>query len=380
MRTGVRKGSDCRHMGTEATIIIDNREVHCREGTSILAAADTAGIYIPRLCYHPDLSPGPGTKASPGVYRHDEISGDNDSESDTYHGCNICIVEIEGRALVPSCATLVEDGMVIHSNTATVRELRRNNLARLISLHPHACLLCSENTGCDREKCPQGEVKQGRCCPHFGNCEFQKVCEYVTIKEDASQYIFRDIPVADTPFFIVNSNLCIGCTRCIRACEKIQGKRVIGFTYHNGEFVLGTLGPSHRESGCVFCGACVAVCPTGALMDKGLAWKKKERLAFAPVILPPEENLEFTEENINRVPEVNGVYQLLDEKREIIFIRGADNVRADLLEKAKAVGKARFFRYEEHGMYSTRENEMLGSFLKKNGRLPEVNNEISDLY
>jgi formate dehydrogenase (NADP+) beta subunit len=367
-------------MGNEVTLTIDNRVVVALEGTSILSAADTAGIYIPRLCYHHYLSPGPGTKADHRVYRHGEISGDKDSESVTYHGCDICIVEIEGRGTVQSCATLATDGMVIHSDTSAVRELRKNNLARLISSHPHACLLCSENTGCDRGTCPQGEVKQGRCCPNFGNCEFQKVCEYVTIKEDVSQYIFSDIPVVDTPFFTVNSNLCIGCTRCIRACEKLQGKRVIGFTYRDGEFVLGTLGPSHRESECVFCGACVAVCPTGALMDKGLAWKKKEKLTFAPVILPPEENLEFTEENINKVPEENGVYQLLDEKREIIFIRGADNIRTDLLEKVKAVEKARFFRYEEHGMYTMKENEMLQQFLNKYGRLPEVNNEISDLY
>ncbi len=367
-------------MGTDTIITIDNHGIRCREGTSILSAADSAGIYIPRLCYHPDLSPGPGTRADPRVYRHGEICGGKGSEHASYHGCNVCIVEIEGKGPCPACATLVEDGMVIHSETPAVRELRRKNLARIISLHPHACLLCSENTGCDREKCPQGEVKQGRCCTNFGNCEFQKICEYVTIKEDAAQYIFRDIPVIDTPFFTVNSNLCIGCTRCIRACEKLQEKRVIGFTYHDDEFILGTIGPSHKESGCVFCGACVAVCPTGALMDKGLAWKKKEKLTLTPVILPPEENIEFTEENINNIPEVNGVYQLLDEKKETIYIRGADNVRTDLLEKLQSVEKARFFRYEEEAMYSTRENEILGQFLKKHGRLPEVNNEISDLY
>jgi hypothetical protein len=115
-------------------------------------------------------------------------------------------------------------------------------------------------------------------------------------------------------------------------------------------------------------------------MDKGLPWKKKEKLTLAPVMLPPEENLEFTEENIQKVPEVNGVYHLFDENREIIFIRGADNVRTDLLEKLRSMEKARFFRYEEHGMYTMIENEMLGNFLKKYGRLPEVNNEIADLY
>jgi formate dehydrogenase beta subunit len=367
-------------MAKEVAITIDSREVRCREGVSIIEAADTAGIYIPRLCYHPDLPPGPGTKADPRVYRCGEISADGSSHDAVYHGCNICIVEIEGKGPSPSCTTLVEDGMVIHSNTAEVKGIRRNNLAHLISLHPHACLLCAEKEGCDEEDCSQGVEKHERCCQKFDDCEFQRVCEYVTIKNDVSQYKFRNIPAVNTPFFTFNANLCIECARCIRACEKMQGKRIIGFTYHNGEFALGTKGPSHKESGCVFCGACVAVCPTGALMDKGLPWKKKAELNLAPVILPPEDDLELTEENINNVPEINGVYLLIDEKREILYIRGADNIRKDLQEKWQSVEKARFFRYEEYGMYTMRENEMLEKYLRKYGSLPEVNNEIADLY
>jgi formate hydrogenlyase subunit 6/NADH:ubiquinone oxidoreductase subunit I len=367
-------------VGKEITISIDNHEVHSQEGASIIQAADNAGIYIPRLCYHPDLPPGPGTKADPRVYRHGEISGDKTPHTTMYDGCNICIVEIEGKGPSPSCTTFVEDGMVIYSNTATVRELRRENLERILSLHPHACLLCAENEGCEREECSMGVEIQGRCCSKFDDCEFQSVCEYVTIKEDVSQYVFKKVPVVDTPFFSNNGNLCIGCARCVRACEKMQMKRVIGFTYHNGEFTMGTTGPSHKESGCVFCGACVAVCPTGALMDKGLAWKKKAELKLAPVILPPEDDLELSEENVKKVPEASGVYQLFDEKQGVIYIRGAENIRKDLEEKWQSVKKARFFRYEEHGMYTMRENEMVERFLKKYGTLPEVNNEISDLY
>lgn len=367
-------------MGKEITISIDNHEVRTQEGASIIEAADVAGIYIPRLCYHPDLPPGPGTKADARVFRNGVIIADRNENHQTYGGCNICIVEIKGRGPSPSCATLVEDGMVIYSNTAAVKEIRRDNLERILSLHPHACLLCAEREGCEREECSMGVEMQGRCCSKFDDCEFQSVCEYVTIKEDVSQYVFKKVPVVDTPFFTSNANLCIGCARCVRACEKMQGKRVIGFTFHNGEFAMGTLGPSHKESGCVFCGACVVVCPTGALMDKGLAWKKKAELKLAPVILPPEDDLALTEENIKKVPEVSGVYQLFDEKQEIIYIRGADNIRKDLHEKYKSVEKARFFRFEEHGMYTMRENELLERFLNKNGKLPEVNNEISDLY
>jgi ferredoxin len=367
-------------MAQEITISIDNRAVHTREGTSILKAADLAGIYIPRLCYHPELPTGPKTKADARMYRCGESITSSGSDGTTYQGCNLCVVEIEGKGCSLSCTTVAEEGMIVHSDTAKIRELRKENLARAISQHPHACILCSENEGCDRDACSQGVGKESRCCSKFDDCEFRKVCEYVTIKNDVSQYIFKDVPITDTPFFTMNPNLCIGCTRCVRACEMTQGKRVIGFLYRDKEFVLGTTGASHKESGCVFCGACVAVCPTGALMDKGLHWKKKAELNFASNMAPPENELACTEENLEKVPELDGVYQLIDGQHEIVYIHGAANMRQDLKEKLPSVEKARFFRFEAHGMYTMRENEMLERFLKKYGKLPEVNNEIADLY
>jgi ferredoxin len=367
-------------MAKEITISIDNRAVHTCEGTSILMAADQAGIYIPRLCHHPDLPPGPATKADSRVFRGGEAIADHGLGGKTYAGCNICVVEIEGKGVHPSCSTPVASGMNITTNSSELREMRRDNLAQHLALHPHACILCAEKDGCDREECTQGVERNCRCCGKFDECEYRLVSEYVTIKEDVSQYTFKSIPIVDTPLFTYNANLCIGCTRCVRACEKMQGKRVIGFTFQYGTIVVGTLAVSHKESGCVFCGACVSVCPTGALMDKGLAWKKKAGLKFAPVVLPPVDEQDLTEENVNAVPEISGVYELLDEKQEVIYIRGADNIHSDLLGKWKTVDKARFFRYEEHGMYTMRENELVEKFLKKYGRLPEVNNEIADLY
>jgi NADH dehydrogenase/NADH:ubiquinone oxidoreductase subunit G len=367
-------------VGTEAFITIDNRVVRVSEGASIMEAADAAGIYIPRLCYHPALPPGPGTKAGPRVYRHGEINADINPHDKAYEGCKICFVEIDGRGPCLSCSTPVADGMVIHTDTAAVIKLRKDNLARILSLHPHACFICAEKDGCDREECTMGVDEDGRCCAKFDDCEFRMVCEHVTLREDVSQYAFRDIPVVNTPFFSYDANLCIGCTRCVRACEKLQGKRVIEFTFQNDGIIVGTHGPSHRESGCAFCGGCVTVCPTGAMMDKGLTWKKKAELKLAPVILPPEDNLELTEENIAKVPDISGVYQLYNEKQEVIFICGTDNIHRHLQEKSKSVGNARFFSYEEHGMYTMRENEMLEKFLKKHRQLPEVNDEIADLY
>jgi hypothetical protein len=115
-------------------------------------------------------------------------------------------------------------------------------------------------------------------------------------------------------------------------------------------------------------------------MEKGLPWKKKAELNFTSVILPPENRIECSEENIEKVPEVSGVYELMDENNTVILIRGASNLRQDLRENLKTVGKAVFFRYEKHGMYTMRETEMLEKFLNTHGKLPEVNDEIADLY
>ncbi|HEX7510689.1 MAG TPA: 2Fe-2S iron-sulfur cluster-binding protein [Chitinivibrionales bacterium] len=367
-------------MGKEVTIVIDAREVPAHEGVSIIEAADGAGIYIPRLCHHPDLPPGPTTTSSSLVYRGGEICFADTGESFSSNGCGICLVDVEGKGICPACATRVENGMIVRSQTAALLELRRNKLSRILALHPHACMLCAEKGGCNRDDCTEGVENSDRCCAKFDVCELQRVCEYLTIKENVSAYVSRDISVTHAALFTFNPNLCIGCTRCVRACEKTQGKRVIDFTIVDKTCTIGTAAPSFKESGCVLCGACVTVCPTGALMDKGLSWKKNAPLTRSAIVYPPENDLEATDENIRLVPEACGVYQLLDEKRTIIYIRGVDAMRSDLENKRTSVPNARYFRYEEHDMYTMRENELLERFLKKYNTLPEVNNEISDLY
>jgi len=367
-------------MGTEVTVYVDDSEIRSRKGMSIIEAADEVGIYIPRLCYYPGIKPGPGTKAEEQIHRHGLIDTDKNEGKKTFGGCNICVVEIEGKGIWPSCSTGVEDGMIIYTDTTSVKELRRENLARICALHPHACIICTEKEGCDRDGCTQGVQLQSRCCARFDDCEFRKACEYITLKKEISRYIPRDISVIQTPFFTFDPNLCIGCTRCVRACEKTQGKPVIGFIYHHGEILRGTIGPSYKESKCVFCGACVAVCPTGALMETGLPWKKKAQLDLAPAVYPPEPYSALTEENIAQIPQSAGVYQMLDEKHNVLYICGTDDMQMKLREQLDSIQKARYFRYEEHSMYTMRETEILEKYFKKHGSLPEVNDEIADLY
>jgi predicted molibdopterin-dependent oxidoreductase YjgC len=366
-------------MGTEISLIIDSHQVRAPEGISILEAADSAGIYIPRLCYHPELPPGPGTKADTVVFRHGEIAT-NRPQNDVYDGCRLCYVEIEGQGLCLSCSTIVAESLIIHTDTVAVRDLRKDNLAKILAHHPHACLNCAEHDGCNRELCTMGVNEDCRCCDRFDDCELKAVCQYVTIKDNVSQYAYGNIPLVTTPFFTYDANRCIGCTKCVRVCEKLQNKRVIGFAIHGNDIVVGTKSSSHTESGCAFCGGCVSICPSGAMAEKGVAWKKKAELKLAKVILPPEKMLELTEENILKAPQTSGVYILYNKDKESIFICGTNTIHSDLKAKYVTVENAKYFSCEEHGMYSMRENELLQKFLKKYGRLPEVNDEIADLY
>jgi len=104
------------------------------------------------------------------------------------------------------------------------------------------------------------------------------------------------------------------------------------------------------------------------------------RLQISPVVLPPEKWLEFSSENVSTVPETSGVYQLLDEKKMIIYIVGTPNLRRDLEQQLQTVKKARYFGYEEDPMYTKRESELIQKFLKEHGKMPELNEELLDLF
>ncbi len=252
------------------TLTIDGTEVKTTEGATVLQAAQGAGIYIPSLCAHPDLPPFTEIKAADFVYRGSELNKNTDSIEDS-NGCQLCIVESEGiEGLSTACTTAAREGMVVHTDTPQVRELRRNNLALILARHPHACLTCAQRAGCSLESCSSNVPVNERCCPKFGRCELQKVADYIGIPEDTPRYIFRELPlVKDEPLFEMDYNLCIACGRCVRVCHNLRGVGAIGAVYCDRELIIGTTsGPSLKESGCKFCGACVEVCPTGTLMDK----------------------------------------------------------------------------------------------------------------
>ncbi len=202
---------------------INNQEVEMEPGRSIMEAADQAGVHIPRLCYHPSLKP----------------SG----------ACRLCVVEIDGcRGLPAACSTPVEQGMKIRTQTPKVTEFRREVLRLVLQEHPRECL----------------------GCPRNGTCELQRLVEAVGIDFPYPPPNGERPPVqAAGSYFERDMSLCVRCGRCVRICHEVRGSKAMVFLEIEGRQEVGTaLGRSLEESGCQFCGACVDVCPVGALREK----------------------------------------------------------------------------------------------------------------
>ncbi len=234
-------------------LIIDGKKIEAEGKKSILDVARENDIYIPALCDHPLLDP--------------------------FSGCRLCIVEIQGRrGFTPSCSTYVQDGMEVKSETPQLRKTRKEILGLILSEHPDACLICTEKQNCDEYKSTirkVGEVTGCVLCPNNGRCDLQDVVEAVQIDKVDFPSVYRDFEVKkNDPFFDRNYNLCILCGRCVRVCHELRGASTVHFVNRGSESVIGTVldRPLH-ESGCQFCGACVDVCPTGALTERAIKYE-----------------------------------------------------------------------------------------------------------
>ncbi len=256
------------------TIKINNTEIKTRDGMTILEAAQLNDIYIPRLCYHPSLGSSHGLKPVESIYRDDgNYQNDGSEPKEGFQGCKLCLVEIKGfEDLITSCDTIVQDGMEINSESDKVKDARRKNLAEILRDHPHACLQCAQQDGCSRTQCSINVPEDERCCPLLGHCELQKIAQYIGIRQDLTKYVFKALPKHENePLFDHDYNLCISCLRCVRACRDLRGVETLGFVFKKNKVFVGlTKGPKYDESDCRYCGACVEVCPTGALTDKNL--------------------------------------------------------------------------------------------------------------
>jgi NADPH-dependent glutamate synthase beta subunit-like oxidoreductase len=262
------------------TLTINGTKISVAKGTSILEAAQTSDIYIPRLCSHPDLPSSQNLKPVEFIYRGDvQYKNDNSASSKEHEGCQLCVVKIEGEEeLITACNKEIEENMTVWTDTSEIQDFRREKMMNILSKHHHACLTCAQQAGCSREPCSTNVPVEERCCPEFGRCELQKLAEYIGIRDDTPRYIPQEAQVLDDePLFIRNYELCIGCTRCVRICQDVRGVESLGFVFSNGETIVGSIAPTLKDSECKFCGACVEVCPTGALSDKDILWSERER-------------------------------------------------------------------------------------------------------
>lgn len=231
-------------------ILLDGLPVEVTEKKTILEVAREKGVYIPTLCDHPRLEP--------------------------YAGCRMCLVEVKGkRGFVPACSSYAEEGLEVMTTTPELQSLRRNILALILSEHPSACLICAEKDKCDDLKSTirkVGEVTGCVLCGENGRCRLQDVVRAVGLDILEFQPVYRNLEIRrDDPFFDRNNNLCILCGRCVRVCHEVRGASVLSFVSRGSSAVIGTsFDRTLFESGCQFCGACVDVCPTGALTERAV--------------------------------------------------------------------------------------------------------------
>jgi len=233
-------------------ITIDGKPVTVPAGVSVLAAATAAGVYVPALCAHPDLPPS--------------------SQRGAGSGCDICLIEIQGQAgQRKSCSTVVAPGMAVVTKSPALEKRRQDHIAKILGNHPHVCLTCPQREGCSRTECSYGNPPEQRCCSIFNSCELRKVADFVGIPNTTPKYKHVELPViTDEPFYDRDYNLCIDCRRCLVACNEVRGVGCLEIKNTDGRTWVGTIKPTLIESGCKFCSACVAVCPTGALIDRTL--------------------------------------------------------------------------------------------------------------
>ena len=210
------------------TLQVDGHEVTVPEGTSIMRASMLAGIKIPKLCATDTLN--------------------------SFGSCRMCLVEIEGRNGTPaSCTTPVAPGMKVHTSSDNVRKLRRGVMELYISDHPLDCLTCSAN----------------------GNCELQDTAGEVGLRDVRYGQNGQNHLEAPTdysnPYFNFDASKCIVCSRCVRACEEVQG--TFALTVEGRGFaskIAAGMNEPFLTSECVSCGACVQACPTATLMEKSV--------------------------------------------------------------------------------------------------------------
>lgn len=213
------------------TITIDNHRVEFTDEKNILDIIRKSGVELPTFCYYSELS--------------------------TYGACRMCVVEDKWGNIMASCSETPKDGMVIYTNTPKLQKHRKMILELLLASHCRDCTTCAKS----------------------GKCKLQDLASRFGIKQVRFEQDKWDMPIDDSSTSIVrNPSKCILCGDCVRMCSEIQGMGVLDFAYRGSKMqVMPAFDRKIKDSGCVNCGQCTAVCPTGALMLKDetdRVWRK----------------------------------------------------------------------------------------------------------
>jgi formate dehydrogenase major subunit len=223
-------GTPARIAETLVTLEIDGKPVTVPRGTSVMRAAVEAGVQVPKLCATDNMEP--------------------------FGSCRLCLVEIEGRRGTPaSCTTPAEPGMKVRTQSPKIAKLRRGVMELYISDHPLDCLTCAAN----------------------GDCELQDMAGVVGLREVRYGYEGQNHLKApkdeSNPYFTFEASKCIVCSRCVRACEEVQGTFALTIQGRGFASKVASGPTSFLDSECVSCGACVQACPTATLTEKTIIAK-----------------------------------------------------------------------------------------------------------
>ena len=221
-------GTPARIAAQAVTLEVDGREVTVPAGTSLMRAAALADVMVPKLCASDSLEP--------------------------FGSCRLCLVQVEGRNGFPaSCTTPVEAGMKVHTQSEKLASLRRGVMELYMSDHP-----------LDPFECKAG----GKCDLH----EMARVVGLEEVRYDAHRQTHAALAVDESnPYFSFDPSRCILCSRCVRACDEIQGTFALTIEGRGFDSLMSPGEHQHYiDSECVSCGACVQACPTDALMEKSL--------------------------------------------------------------------------------------------------------------
>ncbi|QPC86701.1 formate dehydrogenase subunit alpha [Mesorhizobium sp. NBSH29] len=232
-------GTPASRSEKQVTLNVDGFDVTVPEGTSIMRASMEAGIAIPKLC------------ATDMV--------------DAFGSCRLCLVEIEGRNGTPSsCTTPVSQGMVVKTQTGRLKDIRRGVMELYISDHPLDCLTCAANGDC--------ELQDMAGVVGLRDVRYGYEGENHVFKKQGGAENFRYMPKDESnPYFTYDPSKCIVCSRCVRACEEVQG--TFALTIEGRGFESRVSPGMHQDfisSECVSCGACVQACPTATLTEKSV--------------------------------------------------------------------------------------------------------------